>query len=173
MKSTLSRGPSGGQAGTGFRREVVASFSAYREAERAVGYLARRRLPPEQIAIVGQGLRVVRENPRRTLVARILEPALVGAAVGALFTLLVSLAGLGGGMAETNFAALAFGTACGALAGLSAERIAAERHLHEPEIRLFADRYDVTVDPGIAKEAARAIDDGQRAAPSDFSRPAG
>jgi hypothetical protein len=162
MKSTLSSAPSGGQESAGFRREVVASFSAYREAERAVGYLARRRLPAEQISIVGQGLRLVHGDRRRSVVTRILEPALAGAVVGALFTLLAALADLGGGIAETNLAALAFGSACGALAGLSADRIAAERHLHEPEIRLFADRYDVTVDPGIAEEATRAIDDGQR-----------
>jgi hypothetical protein len=149
------------QAAAGYHREVVASFSSYHEAERAVDFLAGQRFPDGRIAIVGQGLRLVHGERRRRRLDRVLEPALAGAVVGALFTLLAALSGLGGGVADMSLAALTFGAACGTLAGLGAERVAADRRPPEPEVRLFADRYDVAVDPAIAEEAARAFDDGQ------------
>ena len=48
----------GGPVATQARR-TVASFSSYRDAERAVDSLSDRRFPVERVAIVGRDLRLV------------------------------------------------------------------------------------------------------------------
>lgn len=135
-------------ADAGFHREIVASFSSYLEAERALDCLERRHLPVERISIVAQGLRVVSQERPAERVSRAVEAGIAGATVGALATLLDWLAGFSG----EPLVPLAGGTTCGVLGGLAAEQVSLGRRGPGAEVRLSADRYDLSADPRIADE---------------------
>jgi hypothetical protein len=154
-----------------FRREVVASFSSYLEARRAIDNLAALGFPVGRVNVVGQGLQIVTGEPPRTRWVWIFEAALAGAVVGALAMLLGVLADLG--MAELSAGWVGAGLLCGMLAGIVVELLATARQGPYPELRLFADRYDLAVDPGIADEAVAAIEAAEEAAqsPSHRERP--
>lgn len=149
---------SGSGTTTGFRREVVASFSSYIESQRAVDQLARAGFPAERVRIVGQGLRIVTGENGGKRWSPLIEAILTGAIVGALLTLLAVLAEVGA--AELGTSWTLSGIACGALGAAAAHIFSRGRRGPAPGVRLFADRYDLTVDPGLAEEAADAIDAG-------------
>jgi hypothetical protein len=71
---------------------TIASYSNYREAERAVDFLADKKFPVENVKIVGQGLRLV-ENVTgplgwgRAALNGAVTGALVGGLVGWLFAI--------------------------------------------------------------------------------------
>jgi hypothetical protein len=67
-------------------RRVVASYSGYRDAEKAVDYLAENTFPIERVAIVGRELEVV-EQVTGKLTA--LDGAMRGALTGAVTGLLI------------------------------------------------------------------------------------
>jgi hypothetical protein len=150
-----------GQDEAGYHREVVASFSSYLEAERALDYLVERRFPQQRMAIVGQGLRLVPGELPGGRVARALEAGLAGAVVGGLAILAAVLLDVGIGDAGLTYGAAGTGAMCGVLGALAAHVTAIGRRVPGSEIRLFANRYDIVADLGIADEAAAAIDDGQ------------
>ena len=142
---------------SGFHREVVASFSSYAEAERAIESLATASVPAEKLRIIGHGLRIPRGQDGRSL-RWMFEAGIVGAAIGAFIILLAVVLGLGDSVAGSlTFSALLLGAACGLLAGIGA-LVVARLQLPEGDIRLFAERYDVTADPKIADRAAREIE---------------
>lgn len=160
MSATAAR--PGEQSVRPFRREVVASFSSYLEARRAIDNLAALDFPVERVNVVGQGLQIVTgEAPRRRWLS-LLEAGLAGAVVGALATLLGVLAELGA--AELNAVWIGSGLICGMLGGVSVDVLWSARRGPSPELRLFADRYDLAVDPGIADEAVAAIEAAEGAA---------
>jgi hypothetical protein len=68
------------------RRRVVASFSSYRDAERAVDFLSDQRFPVQRLAIVGRDLQTVEQVTGRMGDGK---AALAGAAQGAPLGLLV------------------------------------------------------------------------------------
>jgi hypothetical protein len=147
-----------------FRREVVASFSSYLEARRAIDNLAALGFPVERVNVVGQGLQIVTgEAPRRRWLS-LLEAALAGAVVGAFAMLLGVVTDLGG--AALSAAWIGSGLFCGTLGGVSVDVLWSARRGPGPELRLFADRYDLAVDPGIADEAVAAIEAAEEAAES-------
>jgi hypothetical protein len=150
-----------GQDGAGYHRDVVASFSSYLEAEHAVDYLVERRFPLQRMAIVGQGLRLVPGEVPGGRAVRALEAGLAGAVVGGLALLVAALLDFGIGDGGLTYAAPTTGAVCGLLGALAAEVTAIGRRVPGSEIRLFADRYDIVADVGIADAAATAIDDGQ------------
>jgi hypothetical protein len=150
-----------GQDEAGYHREVVASFSSYLEAERALDYLVERRFPEQRMAVVGQGLRLVPGELPGGRVARALEAGIAGAVVGVLAILAAVLLDVGIGDVGLTYGAAATGAACGILGALAAHVAAIGRRVPGSEIRLFADRYDIVADLGIADEAAAVIDDGQ------------
>jgi hypothetical protein len=138
----------------GFHREVVASFSSYLEAERALEFLERKGLPVERVSIVAQGLQVVTQEQPAARVSRAVEAGIAGATVGAVTALLGWLAGF---WADPT-APLSAGTVCGVLGALAAEHVSLGRRGPGTEVRLSADRYDLAVDPRVADEIAEAID---------------
>jgi hypothetical protein len=171
MSATAAR--PGEQSVRPFRREVVASFSSYLEARRAIDNLGALGFPVERVSVVGQGLQIVTgEVPRRRWLS-LLEAALAGAVVGALAMLLGVLADVGA--AELNAAWIAAGVFCGLLGGISVDVLWSAHGGPSPELRLFADRYDLAVDPGIADEAVAAIEAAEsrwgETSPQDPERP--
>jgi uncharacterized membrane protein len=69
-------------------RTTVATYSDYREAERAVDYLSDHEFPVQRAAIVGTGLKTVEQIAGRLTTGR---AALVGASQGAMIGLLFGL----------------------------------------------------------------------------------
>jgi hypothetical protein len=144
------------QSSRPFRREVVASFSSYLEAQRAIDDLARLGFPVERVNVIGQGLQIITGEPARRRWVSVLEPGLAGALVGALVAMLGVLADVRG--AGFTAAWIGFGLVCGIVAGVSVDLLGSARHGPSPELRLFADRYDLAVDPGIADEAVATME---------------
>jgi hypothetical protein len=157
MSATAARPPE--QSVTPFRREVVASFSSYLEARRAVDNLEALGFPVERLHVVGQGLQIVTAETRRRRWVFVLEAWLAAAVVGALTALLAGLADLGAAGLSAGW--IGFGLACGVLGGAAVQLLSSARRGPSPELRLFADRYDLAVDPGVAEEAVAAIEAAQ------------
>jgi hypothetical protein len=151
-----------------FRREVVASFSSYLEARRAIDDLAALGFPVERVNVVGQGLQIITGEASRKRWLSLLEAVLAGAVVGALAMLLGVLAGLDGAALSATW--IGSGLISGALGGVSVEVLWSARHGPGAELRLFADRYDLAVDPGIADEALAAIEAAERPSHEGLSR---
>ena len=143
-----------GASPAGFHREIVASFSSYVEAERALDAVQRKRPHVGHVSIVAQGLRVVSDERPAARLWRAVEAGVAGGTVGALAALLAWLASVWPDPALP----LAAGSFCGILGGLAADQVSLGRHGPGTELRLFADRYDVSADPRIAGEVAEAID---------------
>jgi hypothetical protein len=74
-------------------RRVVASYADYRDAEKAVDYLADNRFPVEHVAIVGRELELVQQVTGRLTA---LDAAARGALSGAVAGLLIGWARLAG-----------------------------------------------------------------------------
>jgi hypothetical protein len=76
----------------GAPRQVVAKYSTYPEAERAVDKLSDSDFPVGRVAIVGTGLKLVEQVAGRTTTGKAaLGGAASGAMIGALFALFLGL----------------------------------------------------------------------------------
>jgi hypothetical protein len=147
-------------------RRVVASFSSYRDAERAVDLLSDRRFPVHRVAIVGRDLQTVEQVTGRMGYGR---AALYGAVQGALLGLLFGwLFGLFNWIdpvvASLTLAlyGLVWGAIAGALLGLLVHALSGGRRDFASVGGVKATRYDVMVDDEVADEAARLL--GQQSA---------
>jgi hypothetical protein len=145
----------------GESRRTIASYDTYREAERAVDYLAGRDFPVERVAIVARDLRLVEQVTGRIGYT---EATLRGAASGALAGVLIGwLFGVfdwfnpvlaAGWLA---FQGLWIGAGIGALMGFLLHALRrGERHF-DSVAAISAEHYDVTADDQIAAEAARQL----------------
>jgi acyl-CoA reductase-like NAD-dependent aldehyde dehydrogenase len=73
-------------------RRVVASYSSYRDAERAVDFLSDRRFPVQRVAIVGRDLQTLEQVTGRMGYGRAaLNAGATGAVLGLLFGWLFGL----------------------------------------------------------------------------------
>jgi hypothetical protein len=142
-------------------RRVVASYSSYRDAERAVDFLSDRRFPVERVAIVGQDLRTVEQVTGRMGYGR---AALNGAAQGALLGLLFGwLFGLFNWVdpVVTSLTlalyGLLWGAVVGALLGLLLHALTGGRRDFASVGGVRATRYDVMVDEEVADDASRIL----------------
>lgn len=142
-------------------RRAVATYSTYREAERAVDYLSDRKFPVDRVSIVGRDLEYVehvtgRMNWGRAAFSGALTGALVGFLVGWLFGLfdwfdpIVSAFWLA-------IDGLWFGALVGALFGLLTYALLRGRRDFSSVSSMHANRYEVLVDEEVADEAARLI----------------
>lgn len=137
-------------------RVLLASYTDYASAQRAVDHLSDEKFPVEHTAIVGNDLRLVEQITGRLTLAR---AALAGLASGAWFGLFIGLL-LGifatdgvGGWVGALLTGLIVGALWGALFGLLAHSLTGGRRDFTSASALVAKRYDVVV---TASEAARA-----------------
>jgi hypothetical protein len=142
-------------------RRVVASYSSYRDAERAVDLLSDRRFPVQRVAIVGRDLQTVEQVTGRIGYGR---AALNGAAQGALLGLLFGwLFGLFNWVdplvASLTLAiyGLLWGAVVGALLGLLLHALSGGRRDFASIGGVRATRYDVMIDDEVADQAARLL----------------
>jgi hypothetical protein len=179
MNRQLSDGP-GSTAGTGARR-VVASYSTYSQAERAVDHLSDNDFPIERTAIVGRGLEFVEQVTGRVGYGEAaLRGALSGAIVGILIGWLFALFNWLNPVVATGwlvFDGFWFGTLVGALIGLIQHALTRGRRDFASIPAMRAERYELLVDEEVADQAARLLgrqgegsaSSGERAAPGSVN----
>jgi hypothetical protein len=146
-------------AETSSRRRTIASYSDYRDAERAVDWLSDQGFAVERGAIIGTGLRSVEQVTGRMTVGR---AALVGAGegtlIGALIALLFGLFFSGPDFGELLLYSLVVGASFGAMAGAIVQAIAGQGRNFASTMTVATDRYEVQVDEDVAAEATRILD---------------
>jgi hypothetical protein len=142
-------------------RRVVASYSSYRDAERAVDFLSDRRFPVQRVAIVGRDLQTVEQVTGRMGYGR---AALNGAAQGALLGLLFGwLFGLFNWVdpVVTSLTlalyGLLWGAVVGALLGLLLHALSGGHRDFASVGGVRANRYELMVDDEVADDAARIL----------------
>jgi hypothetical protein len=142
-------------------RRVVASFSSYRDAERAVDLLSDRRFPVQRVAIVGRDLQTVEQVTGRLGYGRAaLNGAAQGAVLGLLFGWLFGLFNwvdpLVAGLTLALYGLL-WGAVVGALLGLLLHALSGGRRDFASIGGVRATRCDVMVDEEVADDAARIL----------------
>lgn len=151
----------GGTLGATVPRRVVASYSTYRDAQRAVDYLSDNNFPVERVSIVGRDLEFVEQvTGRMTYAGAALRGALSGAVVGVLIGWLFSIfswfdATIGWGWLILD--GLWFGTLVGALFGLLSHAMLGGQRDFASIGAMRANRYELLVDDEVATEAERLI----------------
>jgi hypothetical protein len=164
------------RAGDGGGR-TIATYSNYRDAERAVDFLADKRFPVEHVKIVGQGLRLVEHvtGPMgwgRAALNGAVTGALVGGLVGWLFAIFdwfdptVARGWL-------IIDGLWFGALIGAAMGLALYALTRGRRDFTSVGTMQASTYEVVVDEPYAAQAMQLIRQlDQAGAPTTSGTPA-
>jgi hypothetical protein len=151
----------GGTLGQTGPRRVVASYTSYADAERAVDYLSDNEFPVERVSIVGRDLEFVeRVTGRMTYAGAALRGALSGALVGLLVGWLFSIFNwfdpvIGWGWLIIN--GLWFGAVVGAVFGLISHAMLGGTRDFGSVGAMRANRYEVLVDDEVAAEAERML----------------
>lgn len=161
-----------GNGATALRdRRVVASFTDYGDAERAVDRLSDQGFPVERAAIVARGLEYVEQVTGRV---RWIDAALRGMFSGAVAGFLIGwLFGVFNwfdpviSSAVLALNGLWFGAIVGSLVGLVAHALQRGRRDFASVGGIRAERYDVLVDEEVADQAERVL----RQAPSADGQP--
>jgi hypothetical protein len=149
--------PAGRESG----HRVIATFSRYEDAARAVDLLADDGFPVEHVSIVGRGLHTVervtgRVRPGKAALRGAVTGAVTGALIGWLFWVFDWFAPIvAAGWLIID--GLWFGGVVGALLGLLAFAVAGGHRDFASAHRLEADRYELHVDEPVADEAADVI----------------
>jgi hypothetical protein len=147
-------------------RRAVATYTSYREAERAVDWLSDQGFAVERVAIVGTGLRSVEQVAGRLTTARAaLTGAGQGALIGLLFALLFGIFFTGPEFLGLLVYAVVAGIVFGALLGALAHGALGGRRDFASFTRTEAERYEIMVDSEAADEAQRLLDRMPAASP--------
>jgi hypothetical protein len=160
----------GGTLGATAPRRVVASYSSYRDAERAVDHLSDNDFPVDRVSIVGRDLEYVEQvTGRMTYGAAALRGALSGAMVGLLVGWLFAVfnwfnAVIGWGWLILD--GLWFGAVVGAVFGLLAHALTGGRRDFASIGGMRANRYELLVDDEVAASAERMLNRVGQTAPT-------
>ena len=161
------------RAGSDGRRRAVASYRTYREAERAVDFLADSGFPVERLVIVGDGLKNVERVIGRFGYGEAgLQGGMVGGIVGlVLGWLFGALTWFDSAVAAGWLAieGLVAGFLIGTAAGLVGHALTRGRRDFASVSELQAERYEVLADAEVADEAAERLG-GLREEPSQAPR---
>lgn len=138
---------------------LVARYSTYGEAQRAVDHLSDAGFPVEEVSIVSANLRLVEQVTGRFTGRR---AAAVGAVDGALFGLLMALfVGLfasGAGWVALLLAGPTLGAGLGALSGYLTYRMQGGRRDFSADQFLAARHYDVIVEAPLLGRARQILE---------------
>jgi hypothetical protein len=147
-------------------RRAIASFSTYREAERAVDTLSDRKFPVDRVAIVGRDLEYIEQVTGRMNWAKAaLQGAVTGALVGVLVGWLFGLFDWFDPIVSAFWLAvdgLWFGALVGALFGLISYLLLRGRRDFASVATMRATRYELLVDEEVADEAVRLLSHASR-----------
>jgi hypothetical protein len=137
-------------------RTVVASYSDYSRAQRAVDFLSDEKFPVEHVAIIGTGLKLVETVTGRLTAGR---AAMAGASAGLWFGVLIGLFVAIFSSGTDTWALILWGAIWGLIAGavfsLIAYAFTGGRRDFVSFKELRADTYDIAVNSSHA-EAARS-----------------
>lgn len=142
-------------------RRIVATYSRYAEAQRAVDYLSDRKFPVEHVAIVAEGLRLVEQVTGRLTFGKVaLSGGMSGAFVGGLFGFIFGLFNWVTPVVSAFHISL-YGILYGAIVGAVMSSIfyaftGGQRDFSSIG-SIGADRYNVMVDDEVAGEATRLL----------------
>ena len=147
------------QPGPAATRRTIATYSTYREAERAVDWLSDEGFPVERVAIIGTGLRLVEQVAGRTTTGRAAGiGALQGVLIGVLFALFFGIFFTGPGFGWLLLYAILAGALFGALFGAISQASQGGRRDFTSATSTQADKYEIQVDEAVADEAKRLLD---------------
>lgn len=142
-------------------RRTVATYTAYRDAQRAVDYLSDQHFPVEHVAIVAEGLRFEEQVTGRLSWGRaLINGALGGASTGILIGFIFGLFSLVTPLVSALTLALyglVFGAIVGAIFGLLFYSFSGGQRDFTSVGNIRAQRYDVVVDGDVAAEAERLL----------------
>jgi uncharacterized membrane protein len=140
------------------RRSTIASYTEYRDAERAVDWLSDQGFAVERSAIVGTGLRSVEQVTGRMTVGR---AALIwageGMLIGALFALLFGVFFSGPDFGELLAYSLVVGASFGGITGAIVQAATGQDRNFGSTMTVATDHYEVQVDEDAAVEAKRIL----------------
>ena len=142
-------------------REVVASYTTYPEAQKAVDYLSDQRFDVKTISIVAEGIQFVEQitgrlNWGRALLNGLTSGALIGAFIGFIFGIFNFFAPLVSALTLALYG-LIFGAVLGAIVGLLGYAFSGGDRDFTSVSGMRASRYDVTADPAAAAEAREML----------------
>lgn len=142
-------------------QRVVASYSSYEEAQRAVDYLSDEGFSVQRVSIVAEDLRFVEQvTGRKGYGQAALEGAGLGALVGAFFGFFLGMFSLVDPLVSALILVLyglIFGAIVGAMAGLILHTLS-RGHRDFSSVRgMQAGRYKVMADEEVAEEASRLL----------------
>ncbi|MCS7479150.1 general stress protein [Umezawaea endophytica] len=160
--SAHARGDTEGDiAPSASQRRTIASFTAYRDAERAVDHLADNEFPVDRTAIIGVDVRMVEQVVGRMNWGRaLLNGATAGAVPGLLFGWVFGLFDLLNPLVAAVALALyglLFGAVIGAVIGVIFYAMQRGRRDFSSVTMMVPSRYDLVVDEEIADEAQRLL----------------
>ena len=139
-------------------RTVVASYSDYSRAQRAVDFLSDEKFPVENVAIIGTGLKLVETVTGRLTAGR---AALAGSAAGLWFGLLIGLFVAIFSTGTDTWALILWGATWGLIAGvifsLIAYAMTGGRRDFVSSKDLRADTYDIAVNSNHAEKARSTL----------------
>jgi hypothetical protein len=140
---------------------VVATYTRYRDAQRAVDYLADRDFPVERTAIVAEGLRMVEQVTGRLTVGRVaLSGAATGGVTGAVFGFVLGLLNWTAPFVSVVVLALyglALGAIVGSLMAMLLYSMSGGQRDFASATGFQAERYKLMVDDAFAPQAAEML----------------
>lgn len=152
---------SAGTAQSMSQRRTIASFTNYRDAERAVDHLSDNKFPVDRTAIIGVDVRMVEQVVGRMNWGRaLLNGALSGAIPGLLFGWIFGLFDLINPLVAAFTLALyglVFGALIGAVMGAIFYALQRGRRDFSSVTMMVPSRYDLVVDAEVADEALRLL----------------
>lgn len=139
-------------------RTTVATYSSYREAERAVDFLSDKEFTVERAAIVGTGLKTVEQIAGRMTTGRAaVMGAGQGATVGLLFGLLFGLFFEGPAFFGVILYGLVAGLVFGAVFGAIGQAMQGGRRDFASVSTMQAERYELQVDHEASARAKQLL----------------
>jgi hypothetical protein len=146
---------------TGGQRRTIASFTNYRDAERAVDHLSDNKFPVDRTAIIGNDVRMVEQVVGRLNWGRaLLNGAVSGAIPGLMFGWIFGLFDLINPLVAAFTLALyglVFGAVIGAVIGAIFYGLQRGRRDFSSVTAMVPSRYDLVVDDEVAGEAQRLL----------------
>ena len=157
MSNVLGRTASRNEGRTLPKGETIGRYNSYLDAQKAVDYLADSKFPVQQVSIIGNDLKTVERVTGRLSYPRV---ALASAATGAWFGLFVGfiLTLFGGDSTYLPIlSSMALGAVFWVLFGVIAYAFQRGKRDFTSTSQVVATSYDVIVDPSVAGEARRVL----------------
>ena len=140
--------------------EIVASFATWDEAQRAIDFLADRRVPLRHLTVVTRELQLVARGPlggyARTIMARAESGAISGAFVGCVLGILVAAPPATSPLV-LGLSGVTLGAVGGGLLGFCQRAWSRRAIAHDLVRSVKAGRYDLMATAGAADTARRLL----------------